>query len=111
MTFNLLSLVHTKPDYKLTRLEFLVLLALKKKPLHGYGIMRRLTKKTPGVWKARSGSLYPLLGRMKKKGLVKSKARGDKKVYSLTRNGRKALNQYLKAWKELYALFREMSKA
>jgi DNA-binding PadR family transcriptional regulator len=105
-----MSLVKTKPSHKLTKLEFLVLLSLKKKPLHGYGIMKRLDKNLPGVWKPKSGSLYPLLKRMKKKGLLESKNVKGKNKYFLTSGGEEAINQYIHAWKELYEIFKQMTR-
>lgn len=108
MNFDILSLVTTKLTYKPTKLEFLVLLSLKRKPLHGYAIMTKLTQKLPGVWKAKSGSLYPLLSRMVKKGLIEAEVRRGKKKYSLTVKGKEAVDQYIIAWKELYFLFKEM---
>lgn len=110
MRFDILSLVRKKPTHKLTRLEFLVLLALHKKPLHGYGIMKKLTTKMPGLWTAKSGSLYPLLKRMEEKGLVESKPKRSKTLYRLTSDGKEAVDEYIEAWKELYKIFREMSR-
>lgn len=108
MRFDLMSLVQKKPTHKLTRLEFLVLLSLRGRPLHGYGIMKKLTTKMPGVWKAKSGSLYPLLKRMERKGLLESKKKRTRTLYRLTPEGKAAVVEYLDAWKELYRIFRAM---
>lgn len=110
MTFDILSLVKKKPTIKISRLEFLILLSLRRKPLHGYAIMKKLNKKMPGVWKAKSGSLYPLLKRMEKHELVESKQKRDRTLYRLTPLGQKAVDQYFDAWKELYSIFKEMKK-
>lgn len=110
MSFDILSLVRSKQTYKLTKLEFLVLLALRKKPLHGYAIMKKLTKKLPGVWTVKSGSLYPLLKRMVRKDLLKTKKSQNKTKYALTDKGKEAVDQYITAWKELYIIFKEMNK-
>lgn len=110
MRFDIMSLTQKKPTHKLTRLEFLVLLALRKKPLHGYGIMKKLTTKMPGAWKAKSGSLYPLLKRMEKKNLIESKKKKTKTLYRLTPEGKEAVDEYVLAWKELYRIFKEMGK-
>lgn len=111
MSFNLMSLVREKPTFKLTRLEFLVLMALKRKPLHGYAIMKKLEQKLPGVWQPKSGSLYPLLRRMEGKGLLESKVIRGKKKYRLTHDGHDASDQYIKAWKELYMVFKDLARA
>ncbi len=108
MPFDIMSLIHKKPSHKLTRLEFLVLLSLRRKPLHGYGIMKKLTTKMPGIWKAKSGSLYPLLKRMERKGLIEPRKRRTKTLYSLTPEGKEAVDGYISAWKELYNIFKKM---
>ncbi|MBN3037711.1 MAG: PadR family transcriptional regulator [Candidatus Diapherotrites archaeon] len=110
MKFDILSLVRSKPTHKISRLEFLVLLSLRKGPMHGYAVMKKLTRKMPGVWTAKSGSLYPLLRRMQKKGLVTARVVGGRKEYKLTEVGAEAVDQYLAAWNELYHLFKEMSQ-
>ncbi|MFC2174919.1 PadR family transcriptional regulator [archaeon] len=110
MSFDIMSLVQKKPTHKLTRLEFLVLLSLRSRPLHGYGIMKKLTTKMPGVWKVKSGSLYPLLKRMVKKGLLEPKKKRTRTLYRLTPEGRGAVDEYLGAWKELYGIFKKMGK-
>ena len=110
MAFDILSLVSKKPTYKLTRLEFLVLLSLRSKPLHGYAIMKKLTRKIPGVWNVKSGSLYPLLKRLVKKGFIQSTTKRGKTRYRLTEYGTNAVDEYMAAWKELYNIFKQMKK-
>jgi len=110
MGFDILSLTQKKPSYKLTRLEFLVMLSLRRKPLHGYAIMKKLTLKMPGIWKVKSGSLYPLLKRLEKKGFLEKKAFKNKTKYRLTATGKEAVDDYIQAWKELYRIFRVMGK-
>jgi DNA-binding PadR family transcriptional regulator len=72
--------------------------------------MKKLTEKMPGVWKVKSGSLYPLLRRMTRKGLLESKVIRGKTKYRLTQEGTEAVDQYIEAWKELYLLFKQMNK-
>jgi PadR family transcriptional regulator PadR len=110
MGFDILSLVQKKPEYNLTRLEFLVLLSLRRRPLHGYAIMKKLTSAMPGSWKVKSGSLYPLLKRMVRKGLIEKEKKRNMTKYSLTPEGREAVDDYIAAWKELYFLFREIGR-
>lgn len=72
-------------------LKFFVLLALSKKPCHGYELMQRILKKTK-TWKPTAGSIYPLLHSLKKNGLVKEAGEEEKKIiYSITELGKKEL--------------------
>lgn len=110
MGFDIFSMVKNKPAQKLTRLEFLVLLTLKRKALHGYAIMKKLKQKMPGLWDVKSGSLYPLLKRMTEKGFIRKESKRNRTKYSLTPSGRESVDQYLQTWKQMYLLFREMNK-
>ena len=73
-------------------LETMILVILSKQELHGYGIMRMIERET-GFWKPSPGSVYPLLNALKYRGLVKCVTKGRRKVYTLTRKGRKLAEQ------------------
>jgi DNA-binding PadR family transcriptional regulator len=51
-------------------LKFLVLKMINEKPMSGAEIVEEIEKQT-GSWKPSSGSIYPLLARLHKKGLTK----------------------------------------
>ena len=51
-------------------LKFLVLKMINEKPMSGTEIVEEIEKQT-GSWKPSSGSIYPLLARLHKKGLTK----------------------------------------
>jgi DNA-binding PadR family transcriptional regulator len=52
--------------------QFLILRILYEKPMHGYRLMEELEKRSFGCHKLKTGSIYTLLRRMEKKGLISS---------------------------------------
>ncbi|MBD3228755.1 MAG: hypothetical protein GF329_11270 [Candidatus Lokiarchaeota archaeon] len=83
---------------KLSPLEFTILenIAYNQKALSGYDLIKKLNEHFAGTWKARSGTIYPILYRLKKNGFlmteeVKSPIGPIKKVYSLTDAGKAIL--------------------
>ena len=71
-------------------LRLMVMKALSKRELSGYDIKRYIEKET-GTWKPSFGSIYPLLEKLLKEGLVEFEASGRKKMYFLTRKGKASL--------------------
>ena len=79
-----------------TKTAFLVLLAVKDNPKHGYEIANYIREKSGGYFSVSFGNLYPVLHRLEKDGLLESRLaevgeEKTKKVYSLTKAGRKEL--------------------
>ena len=89
-------------------LSMLVLLAIDKdpEPSYGYRIIKTLEKTSKGKFKFPEGTIYPILGSLSNKGLLKSYW-GDapegprRKYYKLTPNGKKALKVCLDVWHTL----------
>ncbi len=83
--------------YRLTPLEFTIIESIfNSKRISGYDLIRILNKHFAGTWKAQSGTIYPLLSKLKKNGFlkierVKSEIGPVKKVYSLTEVGEELL--------------------
>ena len=65
-----------------------VLLALHKRPLHGYGILMTVTEVSVGSVRMRTGTLYPLLKRLMVAGIIEAT---DRRHYGLTAYGRSLL--------------------
>lgn len=64
-------------------LNMIVIKTLSEGGLSGYDIMNRIKEET-GYWKPSPGTIYPLLEKLEKRGLVTSKADGKKRLYTLT---------------------------
>ena len=59
-------------DVLKTHLELLVLTALEAGPGHGYSIIRAIRERSDGEFELLEGSLYPVLHRLERDGLVTS---------------------------------------
>lgn len=80
------------------RAPFLVLLSLKSGAKHGYEMATFINDKGNGHFGISYGSLYPILHRLEKDGLIVGSwteigNAKSKKVYALTANGRRALEE------------------
>lgn len=85
----------------LTEPMYYVLLCLKT-PLHGYGIMQKINVITSGRINVGPGTLYNLLSRFEKEGIVKQvQCTSNKKSYMLTPKGDEFLNNELHRLKQL----------
>ena len=75
----------------LTEQMFYVLLALRRER-HGYGIMQAITEMTGGRVSVGAGTLYALLERFEKDGLIRfTRTEENRKYYQLTQAGEAAL--------------------
>jgi DNA-binding PadR family transcriptional regulator len=68
-----------------------ILLALAPGPAHGYEVGQRLLQVTEGAWQPSPGSTYPILQALADEDLVTFEERDQKRVYTLTRQGRALL--------------------
>jgi PadR family transcriptional regulator PadR len=89
-------------------LDLLILRILELGPNHGWGISNRLQQISKDGLKTSQGSLYPALHRLEMRGEVKSEMTASEnnrraRVYTITRAGRKRLNQETERW-EAFAL-------
>ena len=57
-------------DRALKRIEFLILAVVRTGPLHGYGIVQEISRRTDGGVKVRAGSLYRVLDRLMRRGFL-----------------------------------------
>lgn len=81
-------------------IQFLILRILYEKPMHGYRLMGELEKRSFGCHKLQTGSMYTLLRRMEKKGLIESvweivEGGPDRRVCKVTRFGEEVLRKSL----------------
>lgn len=89
------------------------ILSILKTPHHGYEIIKRMEQECV-YWKPSPGSVYPILQKLKKAGLITEKKRERKNVYTITKAGREKLKRfdlYKNEIKEkMIALFRMMGE-
>ena len=65
-----------------------LLVVLAERPMHGYELITELEARSSGRWRPSPGSVYPALTRMEEQGLVRADEVDEKKVFSLTAQGR-----------------------
>jgi len=87
-------------------LDLLILKTIAGKPLHGWGIAKRIQLLSGDALAVGQGSLYPALHRLENQGWItatweESDLGRRAKVYSVTRDGRKQLERELKTWRRL----------
>jgi DNA-binding PadR family transcriptional regulator len=64
---------------------------LSEGPKHGYQLMKEMTERSGGTYKASAGSVYPTLQQMEDEQLISCVPRGGRRIYSLTAAGRREL--------------------
>ena len=84
-------------------LDMLILKTLSLEPMHGFGIARRVEQISRGVFKMNPGSLLTALQRLERAGWLDAEWRQTEnsrraKFYSLTRTGKKQLENETAAW-------------
>jgi transcriptional regulator len=87
-------------------LDMLILHTLRWGPQHGYGISQSIRAGSNEVFQVETGSLYPALQRLEKRGLVKSEWKTSDnnqraKYYRLTASGKKQLTSEESRWTQL----------
>ena len=87
-------------------LDLLVLKMLALQPMNGWAIGQRLKQLSSDVLQVSDGSLYPALHKLEQEGWVTSEWRQSEnnrraKFYSLTRAGRRQLDQESEQWRRV----------
>ena len=91
-------------------LDLLVLKTLDSMgPMHGFGIALRIQQVSEDLLQLNQGTLYPALLRLEQRGWISSKwgvsdNNRKAKFYSLTRNGRKQLEEETESWDRMSAV-------
>lgn len=98
-----MAIDNTKSQMRKGMLEYCIFLLLRKGPSYANDIIGKLRDAEMIVVE---GTLYPLLNRLKKDGLLlyewqESIQGPPRKYYSLTQEGREALDQMDRNWNEL----------
>lgn len=83
-------------------IELVLLAVLAHKPLHGWGILEAIRKRSHGMLDFPEGTVYPLLYRLEHLHVIKSRVthvRGrERRIYELTKQGRAALAAAEASW-------------
>jgi PadR family transcriptional regulator PadR len=98
-----------KSDVLQGTLDLMVLKTLESMgPLHGYGIARRIEQVSGNSLSMNQGTIYPALLRLEQRGWIKSEwgtseTNRRAKFYSLSRTGRKQIEQETENWERMAA--------
>ena len=89
-------------------LDLLLLKIVALEPMHGWAIGQRLKQVSGEALQVSDGSLYPALHKLEQQGLIAARWRRSElgrraKFYSVTRAGRRHLDQEAANWERLSA--------
>jgi transcriptional regulator len=86
----------------------LILALVEDSPRHGYEIAKLIEQRSDGVLQFHAASLYPLLYRLEKRGLILGRwveraGQRRRRYYKLTAAGQKVLAEQRQTWKDFFA--------
>jgi PadR family transcriptional regulator, regulatory protein PadR len=86
----------------------LILALVEDRPRHGYEIAKQIQQRSEGVLQFHVASLYPLLYRLEKRGLISGRwvekpGQRRRRFYKLTAEGQKILAEQRRTWKAFFA--------
>jgi transcriptional regulator len=102
-------MAESKSDVLQGTLDLMVLKTLESMgPLHGYGIARRIEQVSGNSLTLNQGTIYPALLRLQQRGWVKSEwgtseTNRRARFYSLSRIGRKQIEEEARNWERIAA--------
>jgi len=96
-------------------LDLLILKILALEPMHGWAISQRLKQVSGDVLQVSDGSLYPALHKLEQEGWITaewapSENNRRAKYYSVTRSGRKKLEEETANWHRLSTAITQVIK-
>lgn len=95
--------------------SILVLSVLAKEASYGYRIIQRLNEAAEGAFVWQEGTIYPVLHKLEKEGLVRAQwQEADtgrrRKYYYVTAEGREALTQGSRQWGEYHRMILRLAE-
>lgn len=96
--------------------EALILGVLAGGSRHGYQLALEIEERSGGFFRFNHGTLYPILHKLEKQGLIRGTWRGDggsrkRKQYELTGKGRRRAAEMNRAWREFFSRFFDITEA
>jgi transcriptional regulator len=97
-------------------LDLLILKVVALEPMHGWAIAQRIRQMSGEVLQVGQSALYPSLHKLEQNGWIQSEWSVSEnnrraKYYTLTRAGRKALQQEAEQWERLAAAISQVVRA
>ena len=88
-------------------IKFVILRLLKEKPRHGYEVIKALEERMAGCYTPSAGTVYPTLQMLEDQGYVRGVDQGGKKVYEITPEGERYLEEHRDLLDEIVDRVRE----
>ena len=88
-------------------MKFVILRLLKEKPRHGYEVIKALEEKLGGYYTPSAGTVYPTLQLLEDEGYVRVVETDGKKVYHVTPEGERYLEEHRDLLDEIIDRVRE----
>lgn len=112
---ELLSMNNISKDLIAASAMPLILSILRKEKSYGYQIINSIKELSDGSIQWKEGSLYPVLNKMEKKGLIKSKWEiadngRRRKYYYIEKAGKAALVEEQEQWYLITSIFNQLWK-
>jgi len=87
--------------------EMLILALVEDRPRHGYEIAKLIEQRSEGRLQFHAASLYPLLYRLEKRGLINGRwvekpGQRRRRFYRLTAKGQKILAAQRQTWRDFF---------
>jgi transcriptional regulator len=88
-------------------LEMMILESLRRRPAHGYALVKHIKQRSNNLLQVEEGSLYPALQRLLKAKLVKaewglSSTNRRVRTYQITASGLKRLEQQISSFERMF---------
>jgi PadR family transcriptional regulator PadR len=95
--------------------EMLILALVEDCQRHGYEIAKLIEQRSDGVLQFHVASLYPLLYRMEKRGLIKGTwiekpGQRRRRFYKLMPEGKRVLNEHRQTWSDFFVALDRVAK-
>lgn len=78
---------------RISPLQFLLLIQLETSPKYGYEMLKSIKEAFEGVWEPKTGTLYPALKSLERRGLIEPLVRDGVDFYKITEKGSGFLEQ------------------
>ena len=89
-------------------MKYVILSLIRRRPTHGYEVMKALEDQTGGYYKPSPGTIYPTLQWLEDQGFVEIKTRNGKKVYHITTEGESFLDEHRSEVNDIFERVEQM---
>ena len=98
---------HRRQWFESGDMKYVILKVLRDKPRHGYEVMKELEERMHGCYTASPGTVYPTLQWLEDEGLVRAQDVDGKKVYEITAEGKKFLEEHRDVVEDIFERVKE----